>query len=54
VWDELLVFAQAVEEKKEEHGDERVDEGGDNEVHVKPGLGCARRIRRVMTIKPDG
>src|SRR5713226_10023934 len=33
-----LVFAEAVEQKEEEHGDERVDEGGDNEVHVEPRL----------------
>src|SRR6266853_5966659 len=33
-----LVFAEAVEQKEEEHGDERVDEGGDEEVHVKPRL----------------
>src|SRR6266403_2494060 len=33
-----LVFAEAVEQKEEEHGDERVDEGGDEEMHVKPRL----------------
>jgi len=52
VWDELLVFAQAVEEKKEEHGDEGVDESRAMRCMLNQGSGCARRIRRVMTIKP--
>src|SRR5712671_4597571 len=36
--DESLVPAEAVEQKEEEHGDERVDEGGDKEMHVEPRL----------------
>src|SRR5258708_1173719 len=36
--DESLILAEAVEQKKEEHGDERVDERRDEEMHVKPRL----------------
>ena len=34
-----LVPAEAVEEEEEEHGDQPVDQRGDDEMHVKPRFG---------------
>jgi len=40
---ESLVPAEAIEKKEEEHGNQPVDERGEDEVHVKPRFGLCEK-----------
>jgi len=38
-----LAFAKAIEQEEEEHGDDGVDQRGDGQMRIEPGLGLRQK-----------